>query len=142
MKLKPGPDGKPVREYLRDAWRYTPGQGWKRLADLPRAAAAAPSPAPLVAGSRLLVISGDDGKNVSFKPETAHPGFPRDVLAYDVQRDAWSAGGRGPVFAGHRADGRLGPEGGHSQRRGAARLPFAGSVVAASGNAALGVVSE
>jgi N-acetylneuraminate epimerase len=96
VKLKPGPDGKPVREYLRDAWRYTPGVGWKRLADLPRAAAAAPSPAPSVADGRLLVISGDDGKNVGFKPESAHPGFPRDVLAYDVKRDAWSLAGEAP----------------------------------------------
>lgn len=96
VKLKPGPDGKPAREYLRDAWRYTPGQGWKRLADLPRAAAAAPSPAPWVADSRLLVISGDDGKKVGFKPETAHPGFPRDVLAYDVTGDTWSLAGEAP----------------------------------------------
>jgi N-acetylneuraminate epimerase len=96
-KLKPGPDGKPVREYLRDAWRYAPGQGWRRLADLPRAAVAAPSPAPLVAAdSVLLVISGDDGTKVGYKPETAHPGFPRDVLAYDIGRDAWSNAGQAP----------------------------------------------
>ena len=96
VNLKPGTDGKPVREYLRDGWRYTPGQGWKRLADLPRAAAAAPSPAPWVADSRLLVISGDDGRHVGFKPEPAHPGFPRDILAYDVKRDAWSQVGEAP----------------------------------------------
>ncbi len=101
VKLKAGPDGKAMREpYYRDAWRYTPGQGWKRLADLPRAAAAAPSPAPLVAGQRLLVISGDDGKNVNFKPLTAHPGFPHEVLAYDVQRDAWSSVGEAPFSLG------------------------------------------
>ena len=39
VKLSAGDDGKPVREYLRDAYRYTAGEGWKRLADLPRAAA-------------------------------------------------------------------------------------------------------
>jgi hypothetical protein len=96
VRLRPGPDGKPLREYLRDAWRYTPGLGWKRLAELPRAAAAAPSPAPCLADRQLLVISGDDGKLVGFKPETAHPGFPRDVLAYDVKRDAWSLAGAAP----------------------------------------------
>jgi N-acetylneuraminic acid mutarotase len=96
VKLKAGPDGKPVREYLRDAWRYAPGVGWKRLADLPRSAAAAPSPAASVADGRLLVISGDDGRNVGFKPETAHPGFPRDVLAYDLKHDAWSRAGESP----------------------------------------------
>jgi N-acetylneuraminic acid mutarotase len=97
VKLKAGPDGKPVREYLHDAWRYTPqSAGWKRLADLPRAAAAAASPAPTVDGPRLLVISGDDAQHVGFKPEPAHPGFPRNVLAYDVRRDAWSIVGEAP----------------------------------------------
>ena len=96
VRLKAGPDGKPLREYLRDAWRYAPGAGWKRLADLPRAAAAAPSPAPVVATSHLLVIGGDDGLKVGFKPETAHPGFPRDVLAYDAEHDTWSVVGEAP----------------------------------------------
>lgn len=96
VKLHAGPDGKPVRQYLRDAWCYAATKGWRRLADLPRPAAAAASPAPLVDGGRLLVISGDDATKVGFKPETAHPGFPRDVLAYDVQRDAWSVAGQVP----------------------------------------------
>jgi N-acetylneuraminate epimerase len=87
--LSPDPEGKPLREFLRDAWRFTPGKGWTRLADLPRAAAAAPSPAPAF-GSRLLVLSGDDSKNVFFQPVEKHPGFPRDALAYDTGADAWS----------------------------------------------------
>jgi N-acetylneuraminic acid mutarotase len=82
-KLTAGPDGKPLREYLCDAWRYRPAEGWKRVADLPRPAVAAPSPAPRLADGRLLVISGDDGTKIGFKPESEHPGFPRDVLAYD-----------------------------------------------------------
>jgi N-acetylneuraminate epimerase len=88
--LSPDPEGKPLREFLRDAWRFTPGKGWTRLADLPRAAVAAPSPA-LTAGSRLLVLTGDDGKNVFFQPVEKHPGFPRDALVYDAPADAWSA---------------------------------------------------
>jgi N-acetylneuraminic acid mutarotase len=95
-RLHPGPDGKPQREYLRDAWRYAPGHGWTRLADLPRAAVAAASPAPHDGASRLLVISGDDGTRVGFKPETQHPGFPRSVLAYDVTADAWTTVGDAP----------------------------------------------
>jgi N-acetylneuraminic acid mutarotase len=94
-RLSRGPDGKAVRTYLRDAWRYTPGDGWKRLTDLPRPAVAAPSPAP-AAGASLLVIGGDDGTKVNFRPETEHPGFPRDVLAYDVQRDTWTKVGTAP----------------------------------------------
>ncbi len=95
-RLTRGSDGKPVREYLRDAWRYTPGRDWQRLADLPRSAVAAPSPAPLMRGTQLLVISGDDGTRLGFKPETEHPGFPRDVLAYDLRRDVWTVPGTAP----------------------------------------------
>lgn len=89
-KLTAGPDGKPVREFLRDAYRFTPGHGWKKLTDLPRAAVAAPSPAPAIDG-KLLVFSGDDGLNTTFQPLTQHPGFPRQTLAYDPAQDLWSA---------------------------------------------------
>ena len=94
-KLSADADGKPVREYLRDAYRFTPGKGWRRSADLPRAAVAAPSPA-IVDGKRLLIVSGDDGAKVDFKPVSEHPGFPREVLAYDPARDAWSVAGEVP----------------------------------------------
>lgn len=86
--------GKTSREWLRDAYRYTPAAGWKKVADLPRVSVAAPSPAPLVNG-RLLVIGGDDGSQVSVAP-TAHQGFPRDVLAYDPVSDAWTRAGEVP----------------------------------------------
>ena len=95
-KLHAGADGKAVREFLRDAYRFTPGKGWKRIADMPRAAVAAPSPAIPVGGSRLLIVSGDDGSKVDFTPVREHPGFPRDVLAYDAERDAWSGAGEVP----------------------------------------------
>src|SRR5204863_6369572 len=55
--------GKPLRQYLKDAYRFTRGKGWRRLSDLPRAAAAAPSPA-VALGEQLLVVSGDDGEKV------------------------------------------------------------------------------
>jgi N-acetylneuraminic acid mutarotase len=93
-KLLTGADGKPVREWLRDAYRYAPGKGWKRAADLPRVAVAAPSPAAAV-GGKLLVIGGDDGTQVNVAP-TAHTGFPRDVLAYDPAADRWSRAGEVP----------------------------------------------
>ena len=95
-KLSAGPDGKPVREYLRDAYRFTPGQGWKRVADLPRPAVAAPSPAIPFGSSHLLVLTGDDGANVTFQPVKEHPGFPRNVLSYDTARDAWQISGGMP----------------------------------------------
>ena len=94
--LKAGADGKAVREFLCDAYRFTPGKGWSRLADMPRAAVAAPTPALVAGGSRLLIVSGDDGTKVDFQPVREHPGFPRDVLAYDAERDAWSGAGEIP----------------------------------------------
>lgn len=95
-KLTAGADGKPVREILRDAYRFTPGGGWKRIADLPRSAVAAPSPAVPFGASGLLLMTGDDGKNVTFQPLKDHPGFPRDVLAYDLATDRWSIAGETP----------------------------------------------
>ena len=89
-KLTPGPDGKPVREYLKDAWQFEPAQGWARLADMPRATVAAPAPATRSLDGKLLVFSGDDGARVGFKPETEHPGFLRDALAYDPVADKWT----------------------------------------------------
>ena len=88
--------GKPVRRWLKDAYRFRPGEGWRRLAALPRAAVAAPSPAVPFNG-RLLIVSGDDGALVNFQPKSAHPGFPKDVLAYDPRLDQWSRAGDSPL---------------------------------------------
>ena len=86
--------GKTSREWLRDAYRFTPTAGWQRLADLPRVAVAAPGLAPLVNG-RLLVVGGDDGAQAALAP-TAHRGFPRDILAYDPATDRWTQAGEVP----------------------------------------------
>lgn len=86
--------GKPQREWLRDAWRYASGTGWKRLAALPRSAVAAPSPAPFIEG-RLLVLGGDDGTQAATAP-TEHRGFPRGILAYDPVSDCWAPSGELP----------------------------------------------
>lgn len=93
--LKPDADGKPAREWLKDAWRFSPPEGWKRMADPPRVTVAAPSPLP-VSGSKLLVIGGDDGALASFEPKTKHPGFPRSMLSYDTATDKWTKGGDVP----------------------------------------------
>lgn len=84
-----------VRTYLRDAFRYKPGAGWKRLPDLPRPAAAAPSPAPLI-DNRLFVMTGDDGSKIGFQPMHLHPGFPRTALAFDPDTARWSEAGELP----------------------------------------------
>lgn len=93
--LSAGPDGKPVREWLKDAWRFTAGNGWERLPDMPRVAVAAPNPAPVV-NSNIVIIGGDDGVLVNFEPKAKHPGFPRSILLFDVKTQAWSETGEVP----------------------------------------------
>lgn len=89
VALEPNAQGKIARVYLRDAWRYRPGEGWSRLADLPTPSAAGPSPAPVVAG-RVLLLGGDDGSHVGFQPLDQHPGFSKAILAYDPALDHWT----------------------------------------------------
>lgn len=82
-------DGKPEREWLKDAFRFHPKTGWQKLPDMPRVAVAAPSPAMLIDAHSLLIVSGDDGSKVGFKPETEHPGFPRSAMIYDATKSTW-----------------------------------------------------
>lgn len=79
---------RPAREWFRGCYAYTPGKGWRRLADLPRGAGAAPAQAVAV-GTSLLVLGGDDGGEASL-PLPERESFPRDVLAYDSLVDSWS----------------------------------------------------
>jgi len=83
-------DSLPSRNYLTDAYRYVADKGWQKIADLPHAVAAAPSPA--YAGSnQLMVFGGDDGslaeQNNTLKDE--HPGFTTDILRYDLTAESW-----------------------------------------------------
>ncbi len=99
VELSAGADGKPVRKYLRDAYRYRPNQGWSRISDLPRAAVAAPSPAPNLGQSSFMILGGDDGTFVDFRPLDQHPGFPKTILAYDAKKDSWRS--HGELLASH-----------------------------------------
>ena len=95
--LKPGAgdNAKPERVWLRDAFRYEVGGKWRRIADLPRVAVAAPSPAPTLGQSQLLVLGGDDGAQVNAPPQS-HRGFRRDVLAYHAMANTWTTAGELP----------------------------------------------
>ena len=77
-ELRLGDGGKSARWYLKDAYRYDPGKGWKRVADMPHAVVAAPSPAPATAHGPVI-LGGDEGTDVKTAPDR-HPGFSRHVL--------------------------------------------------------------
>ncbi|MDP6112745.1 MAG: galactose oxidase [Planctomycetota bacterium] len=99
VMLKAGAEGKAERiiPYLNDAYRFTPGANntkgqWSRLPNMPRAVAAAPSPA-MSAGSSLLIMGGVDGSMVGRKVST-HRGFTRDILGFDARANTWSYRGK------------------------------------------------
>lgn len=95
--LHRGPDGKPTREYLKDAYRYTPGSGWTRIEDAPRALTAAPA---LASGrSEVRIFGGDDGEHAQRIQELKdrHPGFCKDILVLDTRTHRWRREGTLPV---------------------------------------------
>jgi N-acetylneuraminate epimerase len=110
--------GKPVRQWLRDAYRFTPGQGWQRLADLPRSTVAAPSPSFAMGQAHVLVLGGDDGSQLGTPPRK-HPGFPRVVQAYHPVTNTWTGLGSLPfslvTTTGVMWDGRIVVPGGETR---------------------------
>lgn len=97
-ELLAGDEGDTSRRYLRDAYRYTPDEGWEQLASLPRPAVAAPSPAPSYGQSHLLILGGDSGRSAgdTTATEARHPGFQHGILAYHTITDTWAAAGAMP----------------------------------------------
>jgi N-acetylneuraminate epimerase len=94
--LVAGPDGVPKRTYRKEVYRLRPGRDWERVADLPRPAVAAPSPAPADAGG-FYVCGGDDGSAVGFSPPERHPGFARSVLRFDAAGGQWAVAAEWPT---------------------------------------------
>lgn len=88
-----------TREYLKDCWKYQPGKGWVRVADLPHPVAAAPTPAYQAGQSHLVLFGGDDGSKASLVGtlKDEHPGFNNEVLAFNTITGAWSVMGKVPV---------------------------------------------
>ena len=86
--------GKPKLRCLSDGYRYTPakagGRGtWKRIADLPRAHAAAPTPAAYVDRRWLALIGGGVDDVDLARPMDERSEFRKTVTAYDTERDKW-----------------------------------------------------
>lgn len=86
--------GKVSRRYLKDAWRYDPSGGWKRLTDLPYPLAASPSPTAQTPGN-IFIIGGDDGSGVNIPPEN-RGAFSSRVLVYDIHKNSWREDGEIP----------------------------------------------
>lgn len=83
------------REYLKDAYKFTPSEGWSRIADLPAPVVAAPATAYVDNSGNLLIFGGDDGLHapVASSLRENHPGFSTKILAYNVSADTWSVAG-------------------------------------------------
>ena len=99
--LKPGPDGKPTRQYLASGYSFLPSEKdpvkmWLAPpADLPKPLAACAGPA-LAREGLLLFVGGDDGSQFGKNPQE-HPGQSRDISAYDPRRKTWASLGQWPL---------------------------------------------
>lgn len=90
-----GADGVATRRkpYLREVWRFSPRTDrtsgrWTRLADMPREAAAGPSPAIAMPRGGLAILAGATGADHS-KPQKGHAGWPTESLVHDTVSDRW-----------------------------------------------------
>lgn len=90
--LKQGEDGRMQRDMITEAWRFSAGDGWQRLTDMPYPVAAAPTPAPCAEG-KIALLGGDDATVKGFTPQN-HPGFHNQSLIYAVADNAWRSGGK------------------------------------------------
>ncbi|HUT13975.1 MAG TPA: sodium/solute symporter, partial [Thermoguttaceae bacterium] len=102
--LEPGPDGKPKRKYLSDAYCFDPKKkddpqthGWTRIADVPHPVVAAPAIAE--GDSHVFVFGGHDGTKTELveKLKDKWPGFNREILAYHTITGRWVTLGEMPV---------------------------------------------
>lgn len=91
-------------EFLRDVYEYSPRRhqgradtAWRRVADAPRCVMAGTGLA--LGQSHIVVLGGADG-SLFHQADTlrdAHPGFPKEALAYHTITDTWSSAGAMPA---------------------------------------------
>lgn len=81
-------------QFLKDCWQFTPQTGkWRQRAEAPRSVMAGSG--TNYGQSHLLVLGGADGSlfHQSDKLRDAHPGFPKEALAYHTITDSWTSAG-------------------------------------------------
>jgi len=91
-----GQPGPPVgRRFLTDAFRFKPGSEWEKLPGLGSAVQAGVA---IAWGGKILVSGGNDGAlaDREFELKDKHPGFSKDVLAFDPHTLTWSRVGEMP----------------------------------------------
>ncbi|MBI4559047.1 MAG: sodium/solute symporter [Candidatus Hydrogenedentes bacterium] len=72
---------------LQDAYRYSPGQGWRRVADVPHTMVAATAFGP----SHVLTFGSENGTLNASTENASHQKFQYEVLAYHVITDTWTS---------------------------------------------------
>lgn len=86
----------PVRQFRSAVFRFSPGRGWEKLADLPH-----PSQAGYAIGHEgdLLLLGGNDGSLAGREAELKdrHPGFSRAVYRYAARTGRWARAGEMPA---------------------------------------------
>ncbi len=83
------------RKFLTDAYCYTPGHGWRALANPPQPTAGGLG---AVMKGKLLLLGGNDGSLAAkeYEIRDRHPGFSKMVLQYDPETGHWSSTGEMP----------------------------------------------
>ena len=83
------------RRFLKDVYRYRPGQGWDRLPDLPAATSAGYA---WMDGGDLIVMGGNDGEYADreFQMKDQHPGFPLHIFRLTPGAKQWRPAGKMP----------------------------------------------
>jgi len=82
------------RVFRNDSYLFQPKLGWRRIADLPVALQAG------VAAEfrgQAVIFGGNDGSWADRESDAAHPGFRREIYAYDATSNVWNQVGTLPA---------------------------------------------
>ena len=84
------------RYILQDAYCFTPRRNkgkwtgsWKAIAPLPKGAAAAGNPLPVLRDGSILIKGGVDALTALHTNQPTHPGMNKDVQVYNPKDDSW-----------------------------------------------------